>query len=193
MSLLHSATPHRTDGPDDRTALPHRVQIPVVLPLVEVTVDDEGRLDVLVDHEPYSPGSPDGVLRREDLRRVIASIAADLGTPVRVEVREADGTTFADLVTPDRQERELTPPPAEQTAASAHGAGEVVGGGFLPCEEVAVAVVVAHLAADDDGTARLRLPPALATHPGLIVLMGERSGSVILSGSTDGSTIAGAG
>ena len=61
--------------------------------------------------------------------------------------------------------------------------GEVAGEGFLAGEEVVVAVVVAHQVASTDGTARLRLPPALLeAHPGLVVFMGKRSGTVAVSG-----------
>ena len=48
-----------------------------------------------------------------------------------------------------------------------------------------MAVVVAHQVASTDGTARLRLPPALLeAHPGLVVLMGKRSGAVAVSGGS---------
>ncbi len=61
--------------------------------------------------------------------------------------------------------------------------GEVTDDGLLPDEEVAVAVVVAHQVASTDGTARLRLPPALLeSHPGLVVFVGKRSGTVMVSG-----------
>jgi hypothetical protein len=52
---------------------------------------------------------------------------------------------------------------------------------FADREEVAVCVVVARQVADADGTAQLRLPPALlADHP-TVVLVGPTSGTVALS------------
>ena len=55
----------------------------------------------------------------------------------------------------------------------------------LPAEDVAVAVVVAHHRADTNGVARLRLPSALlAQRPGLVVLLGQTSGTVAVSGGT---------
>ena len=169
MSLINAAATYRRD---DRQT----VRVPVVMPLVEVDVDDQGYLTVTLDREPYSA---DRSLTRNDLKRVLDDIAADLDTPVRVEVREADHSSFTDIVTPRR--------PRVQVVASARKAtssvGEVAGDGFLPNEEVAVAVVVAHQVASTDGTARLRLPPALIeAHPGLVVLMGKKSGTVMLSG-----------
>lgn len=169
MSLINAAAPYRRD---DRQT----VRVPVVMPLVEVDVDDQGYLTVTLDREPYSA---DRSLTRTDLRRVVDDIAADLDTPVRVEVREADQSSFTDIVTPRRPQVQVVAPARRATPL----VGEVAGDGFLPNEEVAVAVVVAHQVANTDGTARLRLPPALLeAHPGLVVLMGKKSGTVMVSG-----------
>ena len=173
VSMLRTAAPYRRD---DRASL----RVPVVMPLVEVTVDQEGYLNVLLEREPYAA---DGALQREDLEKLLDSIAADLGTPVRVEVHEADGVTFTDIVTPSAPAAR----PVGQIRPATTSVGEVTGDGFIPDEEVAVAVVVAHQVAGNDGTARLRLPPALlAAHPGLVVLMGQASGTVVTSGMAGG-------
>lgn len=169
MSMINAATPYRRE---DRQA----VRVPVVMPLVEVQVGKDGSLAVTLDREPYSA---DGSLTRDDLKRVLDDIAADLGTAVRVEVREEDNSTFTDIVAPDRPKLRMVTPERETTTSM----GEVAGGGFLPDEEVAVAVVVAHQVAGADGIARLRLPPALMeAHPGLVVFMGKRSGTVMVRG-----------
>lgn len=169
MSMINAAAPYRRD---DRSTM----RVPVVMPLVEVTIDKEGFLTVLLDREPYSA---DGALQRDDLKQVLDDIAADLGTPIRVEVHEVDDSTFTDIVTPDRPKLRAVQP-VRRVAASI---GEVTGDGFRPNEDVAVAVVVAHQVASSDGTARLRLPPALLeAHPGLVILMGQKSGAVMVSG-----------
>jgi hypothetical protein len=169
VSMINAAAPYRRD---DRQA----VRVPVVMPLVEVDVDTKGYLTVTLDREPYSA---DGSLTRDDLKRMLDDIAADLDTAVRVEVREADKSTFTDIVTQERPKLRMVKPVREATTT----VGEVAGDGFLPNEEVAVAVVVAHQVASTDGTARLRLPPALLeAHPGLVVFMGKRSGTVMVSG-----------
>ncbi len=169
MSMINAATPYRRD---DRSM----VRVPVVMPLVEIDVDKMGYLTVTLDREPYSA---DGTLTRDDLKRVLDDIAADLGTAVRVEVREANKSTFTDIVTPERPKLAMVKPMREASTSI----GEVAGEGFLAGEEVVVAVVVAHQVASTDGTARLRLPPALLeAHPGLVVFMGKRSGTVMVSG-----------
>lgn len=171
MSMTSAAGSYRRD---DHAAM----RVPVVMPLVEVTVDQKGHLAVSLDREPYSA---DGALRREDLQRVLDDITADLGTPVRVEVHEADDSTFTDIVTPGRPRLHVVEPVKQAPVT----VGEVAGDGFLPNEDVAVAVVVAHQTASREGTTRLRLPPALLeAHPGLLVLMGKKSGTVMVIGGT---------
>lgn len=165
--MINPAAPYRRD---DRSAL----RVPVVMPLVEVTVDKKGYLTVTLDREPYSA---EGALQRDDLQRVLNDIATDLGTPARVEVHEADGATFTDFVTPSRPAAE-SDTVARKALASAFG---ISGGGFTAGEQVEVCIVVARQIADDDGTAQLRLPPALlADHPS-VVLVGRTSGAVALS------------
>lgn len=168
--MLNAAAPYRRD---DRPT----PRVPVVMPLVEATIDEQGCVAVLLDRQPYSA---DTTLQRDDLTRVLEEIAADVGTPIRVEVREADASTFTDIVAAPRHA------PAAEPSAGGLGAAlaspfRLSGGGFSVGEEVMVCVVVAQRVAGDDGTAQLRLPPALsATHPGL-VLLGRSSGTIALS------------
>ena len=167
MSMHNATAPYRRD---DRST----VRVPVVLPLVEVTVDQNGHLTVTLDREPYSA---DGALQRGDLTPLVDDIANDLGTPVRVEVREADGSTFTDILTPTR-DTTGHPPVARPVLASPFG---ISGSGFTAGEQVEVCVVVAHQVADTDGNAQLRLPAALlADHPH-VVLVGRISRTIALS------------
>ncbi len=169
MSLTNPAASYRRDERD-------AVHVPVVMPLVEVTVDDTGFLTVTLDREPYSA---DGALQRDDLQSLLDGIAADLRTPIRVEVREANGATYTDYVIPARS----TAKPAPSTHKALASAFGISGGGFTAGEQVEVCVIVARQIADDDGTAQLRLPPALlADHPE-VVLVGRTSGAVALSES----------
>lgn len=167
MSLISATAPYRRD---QRQA----IRIPVVMPVVEVTVDQEGFLTVTLDREPYSA---EGALQRSDLQAVVKTIAADLGTPVRVDVHEADKSSFTDIVSPDRQGLH----PVKPVTKASLSVGELAGRGFLPAEQVEIAVVVAHQVANNDGTARVRLPPALLeAHPGLVLLVGKESGTVMV-------------
>lgn len=147
------------------------MKIPVVLSTVHVNVDTEGVLSVDIDGQPYVE---DRQLRRADLRPILDKVTTDRETGVRVEIREADGTTYADIATPPESPSSPASLPAPVAAQQpgvlrAHTLG---GAGFRPGEEVALAYVVARKPADSDGNASINLPPAVlaATHSGLVLL-----------------------
>lgn len=177
MSMLNAAGSYRRAD----QAAPHAAQrVPVVMPLVDVWVDVDGTVALRLDREPYATDTPQ---HREDLQRLLGNLATDLDTPIRVEVREADGSTFTDIVTPGSHEARPPDPPLATAAPSDQAIGETARGRFLPLEDVAVAVVVAHQTASEDGVANLRLPPALLqAHVGRLVLVGQQSGAVVISG-----------
>jgi len=140
------------------------MKIPIVLSAVHVDISAEGNLVVAVDGEPYAV---DRSLGRADLPSVLDEITTDLGTAVRVEVRESDGTTYADIATPPD-----SPAPASEEPQPPTTAPALAGAGFRPGEEVALAYVVGRQVADSDGNAAINLPPALlaATRGGLVLL-----------------------
>lgn len=139
------------------------MKIPVVLSVVHVAIGADGVLAIDVDGVPRD--SEQG-RTRGDLRAVIDEITSDLGAPVRVEVREADGSTFTDVATPP------TPAPAAAEQPATTPPPALAGAGFQPGEEVALAYVVVRQNADAEGNASLNLPPALlaATRGGLVLL-----------------------
>jgi hypothetical protein len=148
--------------------------VPVVLPVVRIEVDGGGLLQVTIDHEPYDVPDAQARRGRDALRTIVGDITRRLG-PVRVEVTESDGTVFTDIATPADPSRAEP----EQPRPNMLCPGEVAGAGFLPEEEVAVAVIIAHQRAGHDGTARLRLPPAvLAGRQRRLVLLGRTSDTV---------------
>ncbi|MGN6128962.1 MAG: cell wall protein [Nocardioidaceae bacterium] len=151
--------------------------MPVVLPVVRVDVESRGQLRVALNGEVYDV--PEVLARRgrDALRNIVDDITQRLG-PVRVEVTEADGTVFTDIATPPDPSRS-EPGPTRASIAHRAGVAGVARAGFLPGEEVDVAVIVAHRSAEPDGTARLRLPPALAAaRQGRVVLVGRTSRTV---------------
>lgn len=151
----------------DRPASLDRARVPLVLPLVEVTIDSEGVAAVVVDDAPHESAAP---IARGSLGRLLEEIAAELG-PVRVHITETDGSEFTDVIVPD---------PAVACPASGARTSPVpgiAGKGFLPHEDVDVAVVIARQTADADGTAQLRIPPVLAGRTGIVALIGRTSGA----------------
>lgn len=167
MSMINAGAPYRRDQSSAQ-------RIPVVMPVVKIAIDAEGFLSVALDGEPYSA---ERTLQRDDLQQLVDEVAADLGTPIRVELTEADGSTFTDIITPP-PERGKDPASEHRVLASAFG---ISGEGFTAGEQVEVCVVVARQLADDGGTTHLRLPPALlASHPN-VVLVGRSSRVVAAS------------
>lgn len=140
------------------------MKIPIVLPTVRFDIDTEGRLKVSVDGQPQAEAR---ALTRDDLRSVLEEIVTSLGTAARVEVHEADGTTYSDIETPAENAAPNDMEPEPETATPA-----LAGAGFHPGEQVALAYVVARQEADANGNAAINLPPALltATRHGLVLL-----------------------
>jgi hypothetical protein len=139
------------------------MKIPIVLPVVHVSIDAAGALTVDVDGAPYAA---DHALCRTDLRSVLAEITSSRQSAVRVEVLESDGTTYADIATP----------PIEHPGVPAGAPGTpllpgISGSGFRPGERVAIALVLLHQTADTAGNAIVNLPPS--------VLAGRRTGMVL--------------
>jgi len=159
--------------------------VPVVLPFVEVRIDASGGLAVTVDREPYDIPANVVPAGRPALRRILDEITSRLASPVRVEVHEADGAVFTDIVTP----RPPTPAPSVPDELPADLLPREHAGGFVPGEQVAVAVVVSHATADDTGSAQVRLPAALmAKYRGAVVLVGRTSGTVAIPADTSSAT-----
>ena len=169
------------------TGTPAHVEVPVVLPLVVMTVTGDDTMTVTVDGAPFLPAPFAPPWQRGSFATILDQLTTRHTTPLRFEVREADGTVFTDIITPTRKR---TPPPTStvpvplpEAAVPVPAAGEFVvlhGGGFVPGEDVAVAVIIAHSDAAPDGTARGLLTRAqLSTSPTAeVILLGRVSGTL---------------
>jgi len=143
------------------------MKIPIVLPVVHVHAEDAGTLSIDVNGKPYDAGRE---LRRPDLQRLLDTITAELDSPIRVEITEVDGTTYADIATPPSEPTDK--PPDQRPATEAVGAG-LSGSGFQPGEQVAVAYVLLRQTADADGATVVHLPAAaIAGRGGSLLLFG---------------------
>lgn len=155
---------------------------PVVLPHVLVAVDPGGVLIVTIDGEPFQPEPFAPAWQRSDFGRVMDRITDQCRTAVRVEVNETDGTIFTDIITPSSRTRR-TGPELQEAPSPPVPTGtqlvEVAAEGFIPGEDVGVAIVVAHTDAAHTGHARALLEAALfeASLTGEVLLIGRVSGT----------------
>lgn len=157
-------------------------EVPVVLPHVVITVVSTGVMTVAVDGVPYEPEPFAPAWRREDFAHVLDQLTEARRSPLRVEVREADGTVFTDIITPGRRRRPPEPTPAPPTPPAAPELVVLHGEGFVPGEDVAVAVVIAHGDAAPDGTMRalLTAEQAEASPTREVILLGRVSGTLTI-------------
>lgn len=166
-------------------------EVPVDLPNVVVTVAADGTLTAAVDGIAH-PQPSAGAWTRATFGPLMDEITKDRTVSVRVEVRECDGGVFTDII----HARRPTPPvrvvaqaPVPGTRRGRRAAApraprlmEVEGEGFVPGEDVAVAVIVSHTDAAGTGTARALvdlddLPPDAT---GAVILFGRISGTTAI-------------
>lgn len=139
--------------------------VPLALPVVEIRVTEHDELTITVDRESYAPNLASR--GRRAVHDIVRELAHNLG-PIRVELTEADGTTYTDIETPAGINDSQTEP--EDRRAD---------GAFQPGEEVMIVVVVGRRTASAEGNAPFRLPPALLVRDGVdIRLVGCTSGAV---------------
>lgn len=191
MSTIHAVRPAA-----------ETIAMPPVLPVIAMTIAANGTMVVTVDGVPLEPPPFGPPWERSSFATPIDSVLAERGSPVRVLVYEADGTVFTDLVTqplqrtlnpaaqpPGREAGRPTPAPVTEglfDPASLIAPPRVALGeeGFIPGEEVAVAIIVRHTKASADGSARAMLEPGLCrvSVDGEVVLIGRISGTCVVAG-----------
>ena len=163
---------------------PEPESVPVSIPHVVLDVHEDGTLTATLDGAPFSPPEGAPAWLRSSFPEIVDLASRNRVIPVRVEVREADGAVFTDFI-PSRPHRtsENTPQAAPKRAAVPvfH---TVEGPGFVPGEDVAVAIITGHTDAAHTGIARALIDP---TH-----LSAENAGGgveVLLFGRVSGTTI----
>ena len=168
-------------------------ETPVVLPHVVITATEGGVLDVTVDGTAFPPPE-NGAWTRGTFGPLLDAITADRTVAVRIEVHETDGSVFTDLIHARRPTR---PSPAENEPEAQRGKQtknkgrkrpeliEVTADGFVPGEDVAVAIIVSHTDATGAGHARALLDSAqfksaLRDGTGEVILFGRVSATTVV-------------
>ncbi|MEV8180754.1 hypothetical protein [Specibacter sp. NPDC078692] len=157
----------------------------VDLPLAVVKVHAHGAMYVSYagrNFPPPTPGSPWSRARFGDL---LDALTLGRTRTVRVEVQEFDGSVFTDIVHAVRSGHDTAdaaPPSAMRRARHrpTHQLFEITGSGFIPGEDVTVALAVSSTEGSAGGIARGLVDLSqLADHRSEIMLIGRVSGVII--------------
>lgn len=157
----------------------------VNLPLAVITVNEYGTMDVSYDGRDFQPPTPGAPWSRARFGDLLDAISAHRTRTVRVEVHEFDGSVFTDIIHAMRSERataDAAPPNALRRARHrpTHQLFEIPGSGFIPGEDVTVALVVSNAEGSADGTARGIVDLSqLTDHRSEIMLIGLVSGVIV--------------
>lgn len=172
--MRHAASSHDTT-----------VELPVTVPHLVLRIDETGTVTATLDGQQVPPPEQVEAWRRGTFATLVDHVTNDRALPVRVTVHESDGTTFTDLLPPVTRH---TPPPAEtaeepsvKRRRRARELIEVDGGaGFVPGEDVAVALIITHTDATPAGRVRALIETASIREVtgSEVVLLGRVSGTV---------------
>lgn len=159
---------------------------------IVLDVHPDGSMHVTIDGTELPPEN-EWPWSRAAFPQIIDQASEDRTRPVRVQVHEADGTSFTDLLParPPRRTPPAEPAPASGPAAKSrkHRAGarliEVTAEGFVPGEDVACCLIASHTEAAPGGAARVlvdlkQATKALQSGAGEVVLIGRVSGHVVI-------------
>lgn len=158
---------------------------PSALPLAVITVNERGTMTVSYDGHDFPPPPPDAPWTRARFGDLLDAVSDHRTHTVRVEVHEFDGSVFTDIVHAARQERGTAKNQSPSVTRRArhpptHQLIEVTGSGFVPGEDVTVAMSVSSAEGSVDGTARAVIDVSqLVDHRSEILLIGRVSGVIV--------------
>lgn len=167
---------------------------PTAVVMVRIVVAGDGTLSVTVDGAPYLPPEFSPPWRRSAYPHIVDAISQHTGQTLRVDVIETDGRVITDYRTPpkprpanpDSVEAPVTVEPQSAASPALVEAvprfAQLAGSGFVPGEDIAVAVIISHTETAPDGIARAFIDSRyLAACPtGEAILVGRISGTLVL-------------
>ncbi|KKI20800.1 MULTISPECIES: hypothetical protein [unclassified Leucobacter] len=167
-----------------------------VMVMVRMVVQDDGTLHVTVDGAPYLPVEFAPPWRRASYPHIVDAISDGRpGQTLRVDVIETDGRVVTDFRVPRRTAPAPAPAPvlaqqhvsrtveAQTVPAPARPRlAEFAGSGFVPGEDVAVAIVIAHTETSPDGISRTLIDARYLDHAPTreVILLGRISGTICI-------------
>jgi len=159
--------------------------LPVSLPLAIVTVGEAGTARVTLDGANFAPPAPAEAWNRAQFRELLDALTQERECTIRIELHEFDGSVFTDIVHVARQERGTAKDQSPSATRRArhrptHQLIEVTGSGFVPGEDVTVALSVSSAEGSADGSARAVIDLSqLMDRRSEILLIGRISGVIV--------------
>ncbi|MGF3055419.1 hypothetical protein [Microbacterium sp. YY-01] len=156
---------------------------PVSLPLAVITVGDMGVVTVSYDGDDFLPPPFAPPWTRASFGTLLDALTEHRSRTIRIEVRENDGTIYTDIIEARRKTTATEPvePPQPETRRARRSKQrrliEFRGSGFVPGEDITVAVVVTGTESDRQGNARALIDlDQIGEHVTEAVLIGDVSG-----------------
>lgn len=173
------------------------IQVPPVLPIIVITVQPDATLSVAVDGQQLDSPTFAPRWQRHSFAQVISQVIEQRHSPVRVVINEQDGSVYTDIVTQPilgtlatepGEEPEPAPVAVAEPSAGIPAHFLAVHGdeGFIPGEQVAVAIIIRHTDAQSEGSARSLIEPGLLdlSPTREVILLGRMSGTCIVGQPT---------
>ena len=157
---------------------------PILLPLAIVTVGEIGAVSVMLDGVEFPPLDSDKPWTRAQFGELLDALTLGRKRTVRIEVHEFDGSVFTDIIQAVRKEGTTVETGQPSTMRRArhrptHQLIEITGSGFIPGEDIAVALSVSTAEGSADGSARALVDLGqLVDHRSEIMLIGRVSGVI---------------
>lgn len=148
--------------------------VPPVLPQILLEAISSETLIVTVNGNKLA-ATP---IRRDEISHTVTELVTRFASPTRVEVRELDGSIHADVLTPPAPRSPFAPPEDSGAAVVVPSLVEFTANGFVPGEDVALALIIRHTSADHTGAARALVDRGEIPQPdGEVFLFGRISGT----------------
>lgn len=158
----------------------------VELPRAIITVGEIGAVSATLDGVEFPPRAPAETWSRAQFGELLDALTLRRKRTVRIEVHESDGTVFTDIIHAKLlkhgdQEAELVPPAGPQSRRARRRTPplllEISGSGFIPGEDITVAIPVTSAEGNSTGEARAVIDLSqLATE---VMLIGHISGRIV--------------
>lgn len=143
-------------------------------------------MHVALDGREFLPNDPATEWSRDRFGELLDVLSDHRTRAVRIEVHEYDGTVFTDIVHATRRDRAAAEPPVRGATRrprhrTTHQLIEIRGSGFIPGEDVTVALTLSSAEGAADGTARAAVDLShIAAQNAELMLIGRISGVIVV-------------